>query len=196
MSSTGSRPSGPVGSVATRVIVAAADELRSWQPRLWAGVGLANLLPSYTLGRARLALWRLAGVTVGDATSLGGRAWIAGGSRPASRLHIGADCFINDGCRFDVSAEVRLEDGVYVGHDVAVLTATHDLGDSSRRAGSVVSEPVTVGAGAWVGARATILAGVTIGTGAVVAAGAVVVDSVPPSTLVGGVPAKVIRELD
>ncbi|EFI14399.1 MULTISPECIES: DapH/DapD/GlmU-related protein [Bacteroides] len=46
----------------------------------------------------------------------------------------------------------------------------------------------------WIGTRATILKGVTIGEGAIVAAGAVVTKNVPPHTLVGGVPAKIIKE--
>lgn len=184
-----------MGAIA-RVTSIAGAQLHSWQPRLWLAVGIANHLPVYAFGRVRLALWRAGGVAVGAGTSLGGRMRIAGGSRPAGRLHIGIDCFVNDGARFDVSAEIRLEDGVYFGHDVAVLTATHAIGGSERRAGRGSAEPVTVGAGAWIGARATILAGVTIGPGAVVAAGAVVTKSVAPSTMVGGVPAKHIRPLD
>ncbi len=65
-----------------------------------------------------------------------------------------------------------------------------------RRAGRSIAAPVVIEPGSWIGARATILGGVTIGEGAVVAAGAVVTRSVPPDTLVGGVPATVIRELD
>jgi acetyltransferase-like isoleucine patch superfamily enzyme len=53
---------------------------------------------------------------------------------------------------------------------------------------------VTVGDKVWIGARVTVLKGVTIGDGAVVAAGALVTDDVPPRALVGGVPARVLRE--
>jgi maltose O-acetyltransferase len=55
--------------------------------------------------------------------------------------------------------------------------------------------PITVGDGAWVGANATIMPGVSIGAGAVVAAGAVVTKSVDADTLVGGVPAVLLRPL-
>ena len=47
----------------------------------------------------------------------------------------------------------------------------------------------------WIGANATVLPGVTIGKGAIVAAGAVVHRDVPPFTVVGGVPARILREL-
>lgn len=48
----------------------------------------------------------------------------------------------------------------------------------------------------WVGANVTILPGVTVGRGAVIAAGAVVSSHVPPKTVVGGVPARVIRAIE
>jgi hypothetical protein len=56
------------------------------------------------------------------------------------------------------------------------------------------SEPITIGDNVWVGMRAVILKGVTIGDGAIVAAGAVVTRDVPPRSLVGGVPARVLRK--
>lgn len=55
--------------------------------------------------------------------------------------------------------------------------------------------PVVIGNGVWIGANVTILGGVNIGDGAVVAAGAVVTKDVPAKTLVGGVPAKIIKQL-
>jgi maltose O-acetyltransferase len=172
-----------------------AREFEGFEPRLTLVLGLCNRLPPYSLGALRVRLLRFAGVRIGDGTGIGGGLWIASGTRPASRLTIGASCFINDGCRFDVTAPIRLEDGVYLGHEVAVLTATHEIGGEQRRAGNVVGETITIGRGAWIGARATILAGVTVGSGSVVAAGAVVTASVPPDTVVGGVPARPIREL-
>jgi acetyltransferase-like isoleucine patch superfamily enzyme len=76
-----------------------------------------------------------------------------------------------------------------------VLTTTHDIGPHEQRCHGSRSEPVTIGDGAWIGTRALILPGVHVGAGCVVAAGAVVTDSVPPDSLVGGVPAKVLRTL-
>lgn len=56
--------------------------------------------------------------------------------------------------------------------------------------------PIVLGKNVWVGSHATILKGVTIGDGSVVAAGAVVTKDVPPMTVVGGVPARVIRKIE
>jgi acetyltransferase-like isoleucine patch superfamily enzyme len=70
------------------------------------------------------------------------------------------------------------------------------MGSRERRYAGLEALPVTIGAGVWVGARAMIMPGVTIGDGAVIAAGAVVTKDVPPNTLVAGVPARIVRELD
>ncbi len=165
-------------------------------PLLPLALAVNGMLPPYTAVRARVRLLRAGGLRIGRGSGIGGRLWVAGGPRPAGRIEIGSDCFVNDGCRFDVSAPVVLGDHVFLGHDVAVITASHALGDSTRRAGDVVAGPITIEAGSWIGARATLLGGVTIGRSAVVAAGSVVTRSVPPGVMVGGVPARVIRELD
>jgi acetyltransferase-like isoleucine patch superfamily enzyme len=72
----------------------------------------------------------------------------------------------------------------------------HEMGPSASRCGRLVAAPIEVGDGVWLASRVTILPGVAVGKGAVVAAGAVVTQDVAPDTLVAGVPAKFIRDLD
>ena len=76
-----------------------------------------------------------------------------------------------------------------------VLTQTHDIGPSHRRAGPNRTARVRIGHGCWIGARTVILPGVTIGDGAVIGAGSIVNRDVPADTLVAGAPVWVIRAL-
>ncbi|MBQ9001940.1 MAG: sugar O-acetyltransferase [Eggerthellaceae bacterium] len=107
--------------------------------------------------------------------------------------HVGAGVFINAGARFQDQGGIYIGDRALLGHNCVIATLNHDM-DPAKRA-NLVPAPVHIGADAWLGSNVTLLPGVTIGDGAVVAAGAVVTKDVPPRTVVGGVPAKVIKEL-
>lgn len=125
---------------------------------------------------------------------------LAGGSRIVGRgrLTIGADSWVGPYCLFFAHPDAPIEIGARcdIAPEVCFVTGTHAPGTPFRRAGEDAARPIRVGNGCWLGARVTVLAGVTIGDGAVVAAGAVVVSDVEPNTLVGGVPARLIRRLD
>lgn len=108
-------------------------------------------------------------------------------------IHIGRHVFINAGCHFQDHGGVWLGDGVLVGHNVVFATLNHNL-DPAHRA-EMTPAPIVVGRNVWIGSNATILQGVTLGDGAVVAAGAVVTRDVEPNTIVGGVPARMIRRI-
>ena len=77
---------------------------------------------------------------------------------------------------------------------ISAKEANHDIDPAKRQ--SMSYAPIHIGKNVWIGANATVLAGVTIGDGAVVAAEAVVTKDVEPNTIVGGVPAKVIKKIE
>lgn len=106
-------------------------------------------------------------------------------------ITIGKHVFINMGCKFQDHGGIFLDDGVLVGHNVVLATLNHDLNPDTRQ--GMIPNPIHIGKNVWIGANATILPGVTIGDGAVIAAGAVVHRDVPAYTVVGGVPAKIIK---
>lgn len=108
-------------------------------------------------------------------------------------ITVGRNVFINSGCCFQDQGGIVLGDGVLVGHQVVFATLDHDLDPAHR--GGMFPAPIRVGKNVWIGAHATILKGVTIGDNAVVAAGAVVTKDVPANTVVGGVPARVIKTI-
>ena len=108
-------------------------------------------------------------------------------------ISVGRNVFINACCHFQDHGGVTLGDGCMIGHNVVFATLNHEL-DPARRA-EMTPAPIVLGRNVWVGSNATILQGVTIGDGAVVAAGAVVTRDVPAATVVGGVPARLIRRI-
>ena len=94
------------------------------------------------------------------------------------------------------SGFIRIGAGVLMGPNVSLLGENHNFEDVSRpiRDQGVRREGIVIGDDCWLGAGAVVLDGTTIGAGSVVAAGAVVSRDVPPGSVVGGVPARVIRE--
>jgi acetyltransferase-like isoleucine patch superfamily enzyme len=108
-------------------------------------------------------------------------------------ITVGKNVFINSDCKFQDQGGIFIDDGALIGHGVVLATLNHDLDPGKRQ--QLYPAPIRIGKNVWIGANATILQGVTIGDGAVVAAGAVVHRDVPANTVVGGVPAKVIKTI-
>ena len=108
-------------------------------------------------------------------------------------IHLGKDVFINMGCKFQDQGGIFIGDGALIGHNVVLATLNHAMAPEDRA--TMVPASIHIGRNVWIGANATVLPGVTIGDGAIVAAGAVVTKDVPENTVVGGVPARIIRQL-
>ena len=101
------------------------------------------------------------------------------------------------GIHCTVIGPVCIGSHVNLAQGITVTALNHNFGDAARRIDEqgVSTRPVTIGDDVWIGANAVILPGVTIGCHCVVAAGAMVSKDVPDNTLVGGVPAKVLKQL-
>jgi acetyltransferase-like isoleucine patch superfamily enzyme len=98
--------------------------------------------------------------------------------------------YCNYNCSIGCFEHITIGNGVFIGQQVLI----RDSDDHQLNQNNNVTKPIHIGNHVWIGMRATILKGVTIGDGAVIAAGAVVICDVPANSLVGGVPAKIIRE--
>lgn len=106
---------------------------------------------------------------------------------------IGKNVFINFSCTFLDLGGITIEDDVFIAPNVSLLSEGHPTSSGDRH--GIEVGHVHIKKNAWIGTAATILKGVTVGENAVVAAGAVVSKDVPTNTIVGGVPAKVIKTI-
>lgn len=109
-------------------------------------------------------------------------------------ITIGRRVFINAGCHFQDHGGVTLGDGCLIGHNVVFATLDHGTAPEDR--GAMYPAPIRLGKNVWVGSNSTILRGVTVGDNAIIAAGSVVTKDVAANTVVGGVPARHIRDID
>ncbi len=109
-------------------------------------------------------------------------------------IKVGKKVFINHACSFLDMGGIIIEDEVLIGPKVNLITENHPTNPNDRQA--LITKPIIIKRKAWIGAGATILPGVTIGENSIVAAGAVVSKNVPDNTIVGGVPAKIIKKIE
>jgi acetyltransferase-like isoleucine patch superfamily enzyme len=109
---------------------------------------------------------------------------------PGACLLIGDHSFINDGA--NICAAIRIEIGPFakIGNQTTIIdTAFHDVSPSNPRK----TAPIVIGRNVWIGVNCVILPGVTIGDHCVIGAGTVVTKSLPPRSVVAGVPARTIK---
>ncbi len=109
-------------------------------------------------------------------------------------IRVGRNVFVNQNCTFYDLGGLDIADDVMVGPNVSIITAGHPL-EPSRRRTATIGKPIVIEKNVWIAAGATIIGGVTVGENSVVAAGSVVTRDIPPNTLVGGNPARVIRSI-
>lgn len=141
-------------------------------------------------GEARKILGEITGTPVDESTTV----FTPFYTNVGRNITLGKNVFINHACSFLDLGGIVIEDDVMIGPRVNITSENHPV-DVARRK-TMVPGAVVIRQNAWIGAGATILPGVTVGKNSVVAAGALVNRDVPPNTVVGGVPAKILKKLD
>ncbi|MGA4605133.1 sugar O-acetyltransferase [Pseudoalteromonas maricaloris] len=110
-------------------------------------------------------------------------------------IHVGESFYANFGCVILDVAEVRIGANCLLAPQVGIYTATHPLEPQERNRGLVLASPISIGDNCWIGGRAVINPGVTLGDNVVVASGSVVTKSFGSNLVIGGSPAKVMKEI-
>lgn len=110
--------------------------------------------------------------------------------------HVGENFFTNFDCTILDVSEVRIGDNCMFGPSVQIYTATHPLNPFERNSGKEYAKPVSIGNNVWIGGHAVINPGVTIGDNVVIGSGAVVTKDIPDNVVVGGNPAKIIKQIE
>jgi galactoside O-acetyltransferase len=141
--------------------------------------------------KAGLMRWR--GARVGSRVKLWRDVWVD----DYRQLALGDDVSVGKSAIFICGGGVTVGDRVMIAHGARIVSSGHRIPDDPAeplRFSGPDAAPIRIEDDAWVGTGAIVLAGVTVGRGAIVAAGAVVTSDVAPGSIVGGVPARVLRQ--
>lgn len=111
-------------------------------------------------------------------------------------IELGENFYSNHNLVILDCAKVKFGDNVFIGPNCGFYTAEHPIDAQTRDKGLEYAKPITVGNSVWFGGGVQVVAGVTIGNNVVVAAGAVITKDVPDNSLVAGVPARKIKDLE
>ncbi|MEI2565322.1 sugar O-acetyltransferase [Vibrio metoecus] len=111
-------------------------------------------------------------------------------------IHVGENFYANFGCVILDVAEVRIGDNCFIAPQVGIYTATHPIDPIQRNSGLEFGKPIRIGNNCWIGGHATINPGVTLDDNVVVASGAVVTKSFGGNVVIGGNPARVLKEIE
>lgn len=113
------------------------------------------------------------------------------------KLSIGSNVSIHSNCYLDANGQITIGDNVSIAHNSTILSTNHDWTDITIpiKYNPVVFASVSIFDDVWIGCGCRILAGVNIHTRSVIAAGAIVNKNVDSKTIVGGIPAKKIKDI-
>ena len=111
-------------------------------------------------------------------------------------IELGDNVYINFDCVILDCGKVKIGDGCLIAPQVGIYAATHPVDLNQRLSGLENAEGITIGNNCWIGGHSTILPGTKLGNNVVVASGSVVRGSFPDNVVIGGVPAKIIKNID
>jgi len=177
----------------TRIIPRRTPESAAMTASVKRAMGITAALNRLTFDDAaqiRALFSDLIGKTVDDGFLLIPPFFTTGGTD----ISVGRNVFINQNCTFYDLGGLDIADDVMIGPNVSLITSGHPIEPAQRRA-CVIAKPIVIERNVWIAAGAIVIGGVTIGENSVVAAGSVVTRDVPPNSLVGGNPARVIRSI-
>jgi len=119
-------------------------------------------------------------------------------SKYGKGLKIGNNSAVGRFTEFGAAGGIEIGNDVIMGAYISMHSENHNYSDPSRliREQGVTSIGIKIGDNVWVGAKVTFLDGCIVGNNSVVAAGAVVNGQYPDNSIIGGVPAKILKKLD
>ena len=130
------------------------------------------------------------GYSLGEGTKVVGPVFCTG------KLTTGSNCWLGRNFTIHGNGTVEIGDNCDIAPDVTFLTVRHALDSQESGEGEVQKFSTSVGAGCWIGAGTTLGRNVTIGKGSMVTPSSCVMKNMPEHTLLGGVPARIIRKLE
>lgn len=158
-------------------------------------ISIGNSLPRYSVfNKIRPILYRIAGLNIGYGTTITGPLSLRADT--TQKIFIGNYCYFNSETRFGCQdSNIEIGNHVIVGPRVSFESASHNIIFEEGIGRGLFTKKIIIEDKVWIGAGVILLQGITVGEGAVVAAGAVVNKDVKKYTVVGGVPAKLIKEI-
>jgi acetyltransferase-like isoleucine patch superfamily enzyme len=137
------------------------------------------------------------GVSLGDNVTIREGCWLQLTSRydnPGASVAIGNDVYIGPRAVLGAAAPLTIGDRCQIGANVSLVAENHRFGGEEQIfTQGVIREGIEIGSDVWMGNNVTVLDGVSIGDGAVIGAGTVVTKTVPPRSVVVGVPGRVVK---
>lgn len=115
------------------------------------------------------------------------------------KLTFGKNVSIGNRCSFLVADELFIGDNCLIASDVLFTTESHGIDPLSYESYNkqpLVSKPIVIGEGCWIGEKVSIMPGVVIGEKSIIATNSVVTKSFPPYSMIAGIPAKIIKSYD